>query len=356
MNKTSKSDQLYRLLLERISRLSDGDNFPTLREIMREYRVSQFTAAPALKRLQEKGLIASHVGRGSVVTRAAGRRHGATILYLRPDWPSFSIQAMEEAMTGEAAARGYHCEILRYDIAADIYRQLPGFEADAVILDPIQFDHFTAEQLQILTSSVRPVVLCRSTLPVFNIKCVGSHLMETGITAANYLYRNGHRKIGVLFSEGRSYTMTTVVDTLLLCARTLGCEVTVLDANIRRGVDSCARPGSFWNGSSSRISPRFSYAATRPPAKPSPSCAHATSPYRRNSVCSATVSTRCRTKRRSSVPWMRRSPGRRRRCWTSSTTSFPAISPFRGRSISPRKSVNTRVYNIYRETSYETIL
>ena len=84
MNKTSKSDQLYRLLLERISRLSDGDNFPTLREIMREYRVSQFTAAPALKRLQEKGLIASHVGRGSVVTRAAGRRHGATILYPAP--------------------------------------------------------------------------------------------------------------------------------------------------------------------------------------------------------------------------------------------------------------------------------
>lgn len=245
MNKTSKSDQLYRLLLERLSRLSDGDNFPTLREIMREYRVSQFTAAPALKRLQEKGLIASHVGRGSVVTRSAGRRHGATILYLRPDWPSFSIQAMEEAMTGEAAARGYHCEILRYDIAADIYRQLPGFEADAVILDPIQFDHFTAEQLQILTSSVLPVVLCRSTLPVFNIKCVGSHLMETGITAANYLYRNGHRKIGVLFSEGRSYTMTTVVDTLLLCARTLGCEVTVLDANIRRGVDSCRQTREF---------------------------------------------------------------------------------------------------------------
>lgn len=339
MNKTSKSDQLYRLLLERISRLSDGDNFPTLREIMREYRVSQFTAAPALKRLQEKGLIASHVGRGSVVTRTAGRRHGATILYLRPDWPSFSIQAMEEAMTGEAAARGYHCEILRYDIAADIYRQLPGFEADAVILDPIQFDHFTAEQLQILTSSVRPVVLCRSTLPVFNIKCVGSHLMETGITAANYLYRNGHRKIGVLFSEGRSYTMTTVVDTLLLCARTLGCEVTVLDANIRaRSRFLPPDPGVSGTGVQAGFHRAFRMQLRDRPRNPRlPALA-------RRRRTGGTQSAQLRFRHgagRGAVHQFRgcaRSPDRRRRCWTSSTTSFPAISPFRGRSISPRKS------------------
>ena len=198
MNKTSKSEQLYRLLAERASQLGDGARFPTLREIMSEYRVSQFTAAPALKRMQRNGLIASHVGRGSFVIRGATPKKGARILYLRPDWPSHSIEAMERGMTGEALSRGYCCEVVRYPVDADIYRLLPDFEADAVILDPIRFDSFTAEQLQILTSSVRPVVLCRSTLPVFNIKCVGSHLMETGMTAANYLYRKGHRRIAVI--------------------------------------------------------------------------------------------------------------------------------------------------------------
>ena len=114
-----------------------------------------------------------------------------------------------------------------------------------MILDPIRFDSFTAEQLQILTSSVRPVVLCRSTLPVFNIKCVGTHLMETGMTAANYLYRKGHRRIGVLLSEGRSYTLSTMTETLRLCAATLGCEVRFFDAEIRKGVDSCIQTRAY---------------------------------------------------------------------------------------------------------------
>lgn len=245
MDRIKKSDQLYQLLLERLARLSDGDAFPTLRQIMQEYQVSQFTAAPALKRLQENGLIRSHVGRGTVVTRMTSPARNSRILYLRPDWPSFSIQAMENAMIREAERRNHHCEVLRYDIAADIYRRLPELEADAVILDPVRFDHFTTEQLRILTCSVRPVVLCRSTLPVLRIKCVGSQLMENGITAANYLYRNGHRKIGILFSEGHTYTTNTVVDTLMLCARTLGCEVTLLDAKIQRGVDSCRQTREY---------------------------------------------------------------------------------------------------------------
>lgn len=245
MDKTTKSRQLYRLLVERASRLEDGARFPTLREIMSEYNVSQFTAAPALKWMQQNGLIVSYVGRGSFVTRGAVSRKGARILYLRPDWPSHSIEAMERTMTGEALSRGYCCEVVRYPVDADIYRKLPDFESDAVILDPVRFDSFTAEQLQILTSSVRPIVLCRSTLPVFNIKCVGSHLTETGMTAANYLYRRGHRRIGVLLSEGPSYTLSTMTGTLRLCAATLGCEVSLFDAEIRKGVDSCIQTRSY---------------------------------------------------------------------------------------------------------------
>lgn len=227
---------------------------------MSEYRVSQFTAAPALKRMQRNGLIASHVGRGSFVIRGATPKKGARILYLRPDWPSHSIEAMERGMTGEALSRGYCCEVVRYPVDADIYRQLPDFEADAVILDPIRFDSFTAEQLQILTSSVRPVVLCRSTLPVFNIKCVGSHLMETGMTAANYLYRKGHRRIGVLLSEGRSYTLSTMTETLRLCAATLGCEVRFFDAEIRKGSIPASRRGLISNA----IAVKSPAAASRP--------------------------------------------------------------------------------------------
>ncbi len=238
MNKPSKSDLLYRLLAERISRLGDGERFPTLREIMKEYQVGQFTAAPALKRLQDDGLLVSYVGRGSFVVRGRKPRKDAKILFLRPDWPSSSLTAMEEAFREAIMAGGYRCEIRRYPADIDIYRALPQYPADAVILSPVQADQFTAEQLQILTGSTRPVVLCRPTLPVLNIKCVGADFVETGLSAFSYLYSRGHRKIGILLSEHRAYTATTLIDTMRHCAKLLGGEISVLDLNVQYGMDS----------------------------------------------------------------------------------------------------------------------
>lgn len=238
MNKPSKSDLLYRLLAERISSLGDGERFPTLREIMKEYQVGQFTAAPALRRLQGDGLLVSHVGRGTFVVRGRKPRKDAKILFLRPDWPSSSLTAMEEAFREAILTAGYRCEIRRYPVNTDIYRALPEYEADAVILSPLQADQFTAEQLQILTGSTRPVVLCRPTLPVLNIKCVGADFVATGLSAFSYLHSRGHRKIGILLSEHRAYTAATLIDTMCHCARSLGGEISVLDVNVQYGMDS----------------------------------------------------------------------------------------------------------------------
>lgn len=237
MEKNSKQDRLHHLLLERIAFMKDGEKFPTVREIMKEYNVSQFTAAPAVKRLQDDGLIVSQVGRGSFV-RKNGRQKGAKVIYFRPDGDSASLEQMTQYMTAEALKRGYSCEIVRYRFDEDVYALLGKYKADAMIVDPIRFDSFTPEQLRILTGPRCPVVLCRATFPVFHVKFVGSRLMETGMTAANYFYKLGHRKMAVLLSEGHSYTMNTMVDFFTLCARTLGCEVKVYDCRVKRGIDS----------------------------------------------------------------------------------------------------------------------
>lgn len=86
MVKSSKSDQLYLQLRRRISAMKDGEPFPTVRQLMTEYQVSQSTVTPAINQLKEKGLIEAYVGRGSFVSKKdAGKPH---MLLLQHNWPT----------------------------------------------------------------------------------------------------------------------------------------------------------------------------------------------------------------------------------------------------------------------------
>ena len=59
MENGNKTDWLYRELRRRIALMRDGEAFPTVRELIAEYDLSQATVTAAVKRLKEKGLISS---------------------------------------------------------------------------------------------------------------------------------------------------------------------------------------------------------------------------------------------------------------------------------------------------------
>jgi len=65
----NKSDRLYLQLRRRIAAMRDGEAFPTVRQLMAEYGVSQSTVTPAINLLKEKGLLEAYVGRGSFVCK-----------------------------------------------------------------------------------------------------------------------------------------------------------------------------------------------------------------------------------------------------------------------------------------------
>ena len=62
MENGNKTDWLYRELRRRIALMRDGEAFPTVRELIAEYDLSQATVTAAVKRLKEKGLIEAFVG------------------------------------------------------------------------------------------------------------------------------------------------------------------------------------------------------------------------------------------------------------------------------------------------------
>ncbi|MBS1371182.1 MAG: GntR family transcriptional regulator [Lentisphaeria bacterium] len=233
MQKSNKSDELYIRLRLRIAAMKDGEVFPTVRQLMAEYNVSQSTVTPAINLLKEKGLLKAYVGRGSFVSKAEAG--SPLMLLLQNNWPAEIFSRMADALRQGAEANGFRFEHRLYDYHDDITLSLDTFEADVIVLDGIASDLLTPEQIMAISRCPAPVILCRNSVPVKQINYVCGDNGAAGVNAANYLIRMGHRKLGFLMNEPHLYTTEAYRRGFESCAFSNGCEVTFLDCDIRPG-------------------------------------------------------------------------------------------------------------------------
>ncbi|WP_294501564.1 GntR family transcriptional regulator [uncultured Victivallis sp.] len=232
MLKSSKSDELCAMLRQRIASMEDGAPFPTVRQLMAEYGVSQSTVTPAINLLKEKGLLKAYVGRGSFVCR---KKAAPRLLLLQNNWPAKIFQLMADSLREGAEANGFEFAHELYDYHEDITQSLANYDADIIILDGIANDLLTPEQILAISRSPAPVILSRNAVPVKQINYVCGDNSAAGSNIANYLINMGHRKLGFLINEPHLYTIETYRRGFESCARAHGCKVTVLDCEMQPG-------------------------------------------------------------------------------------------------------------------------
>jgi len=242
--KEYRGDLLFRKLRAWVGDMPDGAPFPSVRQLMREYGVSQFTVAPAVRKLRTLGLVESYVGRGSFVSRS-NRAARPRALLLTNDWPSFAIRATADFLRIEAGRHNFDFRMEYYTYDDDVFRLLDDYRTDAVIIDALPNDFLRADQIQALTAASVPIVICRSAVRVKGIRYVTGNNAAAGILAANALYQAGHRKIGVLFSEPHIFSTEELVGSFTLCASSNHCEVTVFDCETRIGQDSVVAASAY---------------------------------------------------------------------------------------------------------------
>ena len=190
-----KSDLIYDRLADRISMMADGDPFPSVRELMTEFEASQFSVLPAVKKLQKQGFLKSYIGRGSFVCRRARERQAKLVL-LTSDWPSYGNAEFDRLFLAEAGRRNHRVRVVHYPFASDVYSMLDEIRgADAILLEPLRIDSFTAEQLRSILQAPAPVIVCRAEIPINGIRYVAGNAMMAGSVTANYLHSMGHRRI-----------------------------------------------------------------------------------------------------------------------------------------------------------------
>ena len=237
MLKLSKSEELLQRLQARATAMHHGERFPSVRQLMKEYGVSQFTIDPAMAQLEASGIIRREVGRGTFV-HLPDRVVPKKIAMLFPEWPSAAIQDMARMLETAIARRNWRCHKSFYDVTSDVFSTLDKIEADAIILDPPNPGEISPRQLEYLRRSRLPVVMVRSDIPMSRINCVCGNNSAAGIIAADYLMRKGHRRLGVLFSEPHVHTGVELIESFCHAARNHGAEITLIDCETPQGEDS----------------------------------------------------------------------------------------------------------------------
>lgn len=246
--RTRKHERLYAELLARAEALPDGCAFPSTREVMAEYGVSQFTVARALEKLRAQGLVRATVGSGTVVSHG---RHGTKrrLALLTPDWDSFAVREFDAALAAEAAGRGWTTETVRYPAAKGFWDELAKPRpCDGMVLEPLAFDGLTVAQLDRLVNAPVPVVVCRAAIPVRGVRYVDGNQQMAGVAAANLCARLGHRDVALLWSEPHNAPMRRVVAGFRTAADSLGLRTTLLDCATPQGEDALASTRRFLRG------------------------------------------------------------------------------------------------------------
>lgn len=237
MMTSNKSDRLYLQLRRRIVAMRNGEPFPTVRQLMAEYEVSQSTVTPAINQLKEQGLLEAHVGRGSFVCK---EKTQPRFLLLQNNWPSEVFESIRLAYRDAAGSAGFRFSFDTFDYREDVARKLHRYEADIIVIDGIDNDLLDPEQVLAISHSPVPVILSRNTVPISQINYVCGDNAAAGTTAANYLYRLGHRKLALLINEPHLYTVEAYRRGFENGAFSNGCTVEILDCKMKPG-DRCER-------------------------------------------------------------------------------------------------------------------
>lgn len=236
MQKTnSKTDWLTLELRKRIAQMEDGEPFPTVRQLIKEYGVSLPTVMAARERLRAANLLTAHVGRGSAVIKENSRIR--RILLLQPDWaaPNMTMIVPDIKQAVENIGGEFRCET--YDYRLDTPPSFLNYDADLIILDSPTGPQLAPENVESLVRSPVPVLLSRREVHLRGLNYISEDNQVSGAKVAAMLFQAGHRHVAVLYSEPRIEWNSSAIRLhgFQTFASLQGMHVEMVDCGIRPG-------------------------------------------------------------------------------------------------------------------------
>jgi len=197
---------LEALLRDRVAAAEHGERLPTVRTMMREYRVGQATIQAALARLARQGLLQLQVGRGTFVQRPVPRARagfdGARVLLLSPRRQTERSYAVARRLQAEFAARGARCVQIIYERIDEALGLLdPDRRFDACVLQSY-FDPLPLRLIAFLRERTGALCVDGARLAGVDVDAVASDWRGAIDLAMERLRAAGHQRIGLVAWPG----------------------------------------------------------------------------------------------------------------------------------------------------------
>lgn len=242
----TKIEKVYGELKSRIPVMREGMRFPSVREVMREFSVSQITVDRAMEMLAREGLIVKRPKQGTFVAAGADtkvQRH--TLAVAIPNYASSVYEDYLEQLMRHVDRIGEVAEVIRYDWRERILQTLPTERVDGLILVPTAY-RLAPGDIASLSRFQIPIVLISRLMRDFTIDCVEPDNERGGELAAEHLIGLGHRKLAVLLAEPEGVTSDSRIVGFVRKAKAMGVEgVEIINAGTRPGEHAASKGHEF---------------------------------------------------------------------------------------------------------------
>lgn len=237
-----KLDFLCENLKRELSRLAPGEQFLSVRTIMRDYNVSQQMVERALERFSGQGRLEAIPRKGYFIPRPVCTMTAVPPTYMVavPNWISPDIDEIRSALEKlQSEYPDTRLLLYRFDFRHAIPPELAlrSENVRGMLLMPGRVNTLGQDDVAALNVFRRhgPLVVLCHHLANFNVPSVGLDDMFAGNCVAHHLNTLGHKKIGILVSEPPSSIIDNRVAGIENYARLHEMETELIDCGIEGG-------------------------------------------------------------------------------------------------------------------------
>jgi len=187
-------------------RSEPGTRLPTVRRLIAEFGVSQHIVQGAFETLRREGLISTHVGKGTFVTRAEGARPKTrSVLTLLYQHPYQRCDVIARLVHQKLSIDGHQSLTLSYSNATHVMGLLESnARYDAAILQP-RSSTISVSLLALLKQRADFVLLESHAAEHLDVDAVSNDPAKTTDLIVSHLFAKGHRRIAWIKEDCGNY-------------------------------------------------------------------------------------------------------------------------------------------------------
>ncbi len=228
---SGRFEQVYQAMRKDILSAPADTRMPSIRGMMRKYESSQLLIDRALNRLLDERLLRKRSD--GIYTFLSHEADDLEIGFITTSWNSMVRMEQLRALKNCAAERNMR-------ISEFIYHYFSPFRTvkltDHIKALIISAGHeLTPDDFVFLRGLNIPVLFINHEYREIQLNFVSSDYYESGLIAAEYLIRAGHRSLALLFSQPHTTLMETRAHGFLRTAALFHVPVTILDVGVKSG-------------------------------------------------------------------------------------------------------------------------